>query len=347
MKVFRSTENLINEADFDDLMDLSWIEKEGTSPSGCQDETKSYSDSQDISTSKESHKGLVAKYSSPFYNECSPSFQDDLDSDRQLEKTRISNAITDLEENISVSFHNFINYGNLIKILTKIFTNKLLEEDLSLLSDGEMEIVCFVINRKLFKKKERKISKFPQDTLFEIFHEKGRSRKRREENLRFLVQFLFKVLKRRIATQYSCTGEPVDVDRIFFEIHFLPHVTPENSFEQFRTIKSLQKPMRNQDLMAAFKSPTIKEFFISFATIPDIQQSAIAKEYGESVEKKFVKMFARWSEESTLSFERCKEDIIKYFSSNNQCKLPWTPGEISEAVSSLLDMLEKGGQARK
>lgn len=339
MKEFRSAETLINEVVFEDHMDLPWIVKDHTSAGDRACDAESFSELQDVSTSKESQDGLDAKYCSPFYSECPPSFKDQIESDRQIEKNRISNAITDLEENISVSFHNFINFGNLIKVLTNIFTNKLSEEDLSLLSDGEMEIVCIVINRKLFKKKERKISKFPQDTLFEIFYEKGRARKRREENLRFLVQFLFKVLKRRIAAQYASSGDPVDVDKIFFDTHFLPHVTSENSFEQFRTIKSLQKPMRNQDLLAAFKSPTIKKFFLDFATIPDLQHSAIAKEYAESVEKKFIKMFARWSEENTLSFERCKEDIIKYFSSNNQCKLPWTPGEISEAISSLLDML--------
>ena len=72
---------------------------------------------------------------------------------------------------------------------------------------------------------------------------------------------------------------------------------------------------------------------------PSTEESPLVREYLPQISKKLNKLFSRWEKKNCVSSAAGQNELIHYFQENNQCKLPWTLGEVKSAINCLLKTL--------
>lgn len=228
-------------------------------------------------------------------------------------------------------------FENLVGFLSRVFNSLPAETELAGLERGEAEVAFAVLNRKLFKNAFETVTIDPFQSLARMLEQNPRTRKRNEEKIRFVLKHFFSLLKKRFSRATPNPPSNAQIDQEFFETYFAPFATPEESFEVFRDRTGMQGSVSFSKLMTAFKSPLIfKEF--ELATMPSPSNSCLLQEfYVQKISKKLKKLFSRWKapHKSTPGLPSPDSDIVNYFKNNRQCKLPWMPNEIIEAIREI------------
>lgn len=108
-----------------------------------------------------------------------------------------------------------------------------------------------------------------------------------------------------------------------------PDVSPKNSINKF--------------LCLVFSSPKFKKDFISYVNPDDPLKSRLWIEYEKSIEKKIKKLLVYRENEMlrTSCIKNIEEEMITYFKSFKQCKLPWSYIEIESAIKWNIEKINK------
>jgi hypothetical protein len=163
--------------------------------------------------------------------------------------------------------------------------------------------------------------------------------KRIEERKKFIFKHVLKNLKKEFfeSTLFKSTHQ----DKGLFYHYYFDEIAERRKYSiesfhdplNFQTGDRVYKTLSNIYLALLFESRRFQNDFLLYMT-----STSLLSDYRELVPKKIEKLLLKW--ERMLSGKICQEKIIQsiraFFSSNKQCKLPWTSEEINHAAMSFL-----------
>ena len=252
----------------------------------------------------------------------------------------------------------------LFNLLVKIFLMdvKISELDLNL-SPLEKYLLFQLLKRK-FKKLGKTVDKKSldcPDRLWELIDlvKSEKSAKRIEERKKFVFKHTMKKLKEQFTSQRGGMGrnDSPQCKESFYE-HYFGWMAEEKGLElrdfydplNPKNGNSCHKTLSNIYLALLFESSAFQDDFSVYLSSMDFYI-----DYQKSTIKKIEKLLLKWvkllekegagvvgREEGSEALHRL---IDAYFEGNKQCKLPWTPKEISHAISSFQKhLIEKIGK---
>ena len=233
-------------------------------------------------------------------------------------------------------------FGNLCLLLKKHFKGEDIEDPDLNISKEELAILKAIVNRKYKNKFDLKNHLiFLKDKLMEI--SKLESKKRPEENYKFIFKRCIKYLKEALKTSKGKKMSKKDFNDYFYKYYFEAAAKKENlSIDLF-------KHPQNRNKKDNFPK-TINIEYISYLKKSDLFLDDLYKylddklmdEYKEIIDSKIDGLFKKWEDQYTKegSSPESLDKIVNYISTNTKCKLPWTSSEIDEATNSIRRILE-------
>ena len=207
---------------------------------------------------------------------------------------------------------------------------------------SQMQIILAILKRKCGAR-ESGVSVKKEEILEELRSYTSiyrvASSKRTEENNKFVFKHAIKLLKKQMARAASAGLSATAVDDRFFEKYFgdAPNSESSQTFKKVKTYSSLSL----STLRTIFKNEQLTRDFTALITEPSVDNSPLIADYTATLPKKVMKIFRRWNKKIiTVANEgQVTRDLIGYFETNNQCKLPWTVKEIITAIQCFCDSI--------
>jgi hypothetical protein len=251
------------------------------------------------------------------------------------------------------------NLKNLYYLLLKFLKNKeVVASDVASLKNHELEILNLIIKRKyetkLFSNEnQRKDSKFVAHAL-EVFQNKL-AVKRPEESYKFIFTRAIKHLKKMFRARRHLTSQFADHDGQFYNYYF---------GEMARVLKipieSFIYPQPATVNCGRYKSLNLdyfKHVFLCEQFIQDLRLYLAAemhRDYELEIERKTQHLLIKWDDQFSPVKEgaqfldslqgmskKLHYEISHYFLQNKRCKLPWSMGELENAISRLSTLFTK------
>ena len=241
-------------------------------------------------------------------------------------------------------------FGNLKQFVFKLFLNRPFSVEDLLPDKYEKLILGFILRKKKF---QRRLTE-PMDLRFFQKVVDWVPKKKKEAKLKFVFSKCFSHLKKEFlthATKQEATGkthkhpieeEPLDLGYRFYHFHFgeLAEATrtPIEKFFLFRNWthrfdENLPKTITS-DLIRRWKACPL---FVN--RLKDYIRQGFLEDVRLKNERKIEAMFKKWGDWARrLGFEPAVSRIVSELDSRSS-KLPWTLGEVREALQVALDTL--------
>ena len=176
--------------------------------------------------------------------------------------------------------------------------------------------------------------------------EKETSRKRPEENQKFVFKRALKYMKNALKSKIPTKAKKKLLEAFFMDYYFkdvserekipLEHFNhPKDSNKRPLVNFAVPKTINNQFISTIFKSEKFVKDFIIYLN------AKFNKDYEEIINFKLTFLINRWEEQlnNGQEFQTELNDICLYVEKNKKCKLPWDFIEIQEAKSYALSLL--------
>jgi hypothetical protein len=172
------------------------------------------------------------------------------------------------------------------------------------------------------------------------FGQIGVSKKRIEENNKFVYKNSLKILKKFF---YDIRNLPrsKSSESLFYKYYFREIALKKNiSLEQFIDPLNLKqrhkRTLNNKFFSLIFSSPNFKNDF------EKIMNDHLLKFYQKLILRKFVKFFIKFDNKfnSSLEINTITENILDYLTYNKRVKFPWDKYEIKNAMSKFLKKID-------
>lgn len=232
---------------------------------------------------------------------------------------------------------DFPNFGKLLELLKKHFKGRTINDrDLSI-SDTELQILKAILGRKYKSQIDlNSHTIFLTEKLNEIAN--LNSKKRPEENYKFVFKRCIKFLKEDLKTKVNKKLSKKDFESYFYAYYFSKTAKTEKVSLDFYKHpqnadikKNFPKTINMEYISHVKKSELFLEDFNRYVT------NHLHQEYNTIIELKLEGLIKKWEESYCNSGKTVAslKEIIDYISHNKKCKLPWTTREIEEAVNSI------------
>ena len=252
-------------------------------------------------------------------------------------------------------FSDLNEFKKLAKFLLKFLIGKpITVHECKHLSRVEIQILLLFINKK--KRSDKKESELSEEMLKKL--NKNWTKKRFEENLRYLVNKILKFLQNHFKStiydkvrqflnpQYILLNQNAIFDYCFYGYYFLDATNYiEKPIEVYFHPKSRRNPnlKKNKSIPRTISQNYLNNLRTSKLFIRDLVtylKHCLEAEAKNNIISKLEKMCKEW--EYTMKSKGKKhliEMLTKMFTNNPKCKLPWGIQEVREAVEKMLVML--------
>lgn len=223
------------------------------------------------------------------------------------------------------------------KIIVSWLKGETLTLSLDSLTEFQIRLAIVIIRRKCCIKTDTKSEDDPKKVLEGLFLRSCMtSNKRTEEKSKFIFKHILKMIKQKFKeSESSCLSEE-EIDRKFHDRYFTGGIfNPEKGKSAKNACRSVVNSLTLSSLTKVFKNSNLLMEFESILFHPSEEKSEFIIYYLSIIPKKVETLFKKWERRHFVDFEKANCDILDYFSTNRQCKLPWTLEEINDAVKTL------------
>lgn len=205
------------------------------------------------------------------------------------------------------------------------------------LSPFHLELLIAIIKRKFSVKDPAGLEGVPSEHL-PSYLKLGAQKplKRTEENNKFVFKHTLKLMKQQFRKRLDRPIWTKELEEEFIRFYFADQ--REESFI-FLAGKGKARSLSLSMLRKTFLAPKFTSDFLRFIQEPSIENSFLIQAYVASIPKKLTKLFRRWEAALSQDQNRAQNQVLEYFRTNSQCKLPWTVNEILLAVQSIFTIL--------
>ena len=205
------------------------------------------------------------------------------------------------------------------------------------LSAFHLELVIAIIKRKFSVKDSTGLGEVPSEYL-PSYLKLGTQKplKRTEENNKFVFKHTLKLMKQQFRKQLNQPIWTKELEEEFIRYYFSDQ--REESFI-FLAGKGKARSLSLSMLRKTFLAQKFTSDFLRFIREPSVENSFLIQAYIASIPKKLTKLFRRWEAALSQDQNRAQNQVLEYFRTNSQCKLPWTVNEILLAVQSIFTIL--------
>ena len=221
---------------------------------------------------------------------------------------------------------------NVSTYLQKIFKNESINIDK--MESFEIKILITILERKF--NKNLSFRKF--GSLIEIkellkktlnLFKKQVSKKRVEENNKFIYKFILRRLKLRYINEKNYKNNQESSD-LFYSYFFSDLSKKKNlhiiEFHDPLNLKNMKKSLNNKFFQLIFQSERFKNQFLNY------HDDYLMEAYQNLLEKKFHKFLIKYEKYFRENKNDAVENIIKNISNSTRIKFPWNKNEISNAM---------------
>ena len=160
--------------------------------------------------------------------------------------------------------------------------------------------------------------------------------KRKEEQLKLVLNWGFKYLQDRFLEAQADSFGPVEPERLFYE-HYFGQIARERNIELIK----FYKPSFNQALSASersFNTAFMRHIELSKSFTADfsrILNEEIYAEQAQVIESRIHAIIAKWEARllQTQNSDAAVQEICLYIKKSRKFKFPWTFREIESAVA--------------
>ena len=239
--------------------------------------------------------------------------------------------------------------ANLYEVLVRVFTETPVGDLAYKLSSGEQSLLRAILKRKY------KTLDYADDLSIGIEGflkkvEAESSRKRPEENQKFMFKFALKQMKRQLQKKSKKRLRKKDLEAFFLATYFgetsarlkVPLALfgkPSDSQKRSSPNFAVPKTINNQFVSLVSKSALFVEAFQSYL------DNQFSQDYRKVIEFKLAFLLKRWEEKLAVSSVPAQtfSEVCRYVERNKKCKLPWNFVEIEEAKESLAALMGDNG----
>ena len=223
------------------------------------------------------------------------------------------------------------------KVIVSWLRSEPLTFSLDSLSDFQLLLIATIIRRKCSMKSFPKSEEDPKKVVERLFLRSCMaSNKRTKKKKKFIFKHILKIIKQKFKESQSDSLTEEELDQKFRDRFF------NGGIYNFKKEKSTKNPNFNvvdsltlSNLTTVFKNSNLLREFESILFQPSEERSEFIIYYLSIIPKKVQTLFKKWERRHFVNVEKANCDILKYFSSSRQCKLPWTIEEINDAVRTL------------
>jgi hypothetical protein len=246
------------------------------------------------------------------------------------------------------------NLKSVFLVLQKFFRGKnLTVHDISFLASYELDILNYIVKRKF------------ETTLFTTEAEKSNregifvrlekcqgilSAKRAEESFKFLFTRTIKNLKKAFANRNRGQDSHSNQAASFCNYYFGEAAPSLQSIMERlgQSIGDTTKQFRYSNLNLSHFRALIK--CDQFRKDMNLYfQTELAYDHQIEIDRKILHILDKWDcklnslkhEKDSVAYKKLTSDIARYFLQNKRCKLPWTSGEVSNAIQRINALAEK------
>lgn len=176
---------------------------------------------------------------------------------------------------------------------------------------------------------------------------KETSRKRPEENQKFIFKRSIKYMKKALKKIAMQKMRKNDLDSFFLEYYFKETSERLNIPLSFflNPNRSLKSPLENFAVPKTINNQFISSISKSRKFVVDFKKflaDGFNQEYEEIINFKLGFLSKRWQEEldSSSNIPFTIQKICTYIEKNKKCKMPWNFKEIDEAKKGVMEVLE-------
>ena len=225
---------------------------------------------------------------------------------------------------------------NVSLLLKKIFRNESIELEKMDIEIYEIKILISILERKFNKKFliiypcnivefKKILAKILNTIKSEI------SKKRVEENNKFIFKFILRRLKLRFFNENNLKNNK-ETNDLFYAYFFSENAKKKKmaliEFYDPLNLKPIKKSLNNKYFQLIFQSEKFKDQFLMY------NDELLTESYLKLLEKKFHKFLKKYEkvfQEKRNNF--AAEEIVKTIKGSKRIKFPWTKNEIETAIS--------------
>lgn len=223
------------------------------------------------------------------------------------------------------------------KIIVSWLRSEPLTFSLDSLTEFQLLLIVTIIRRKCGITSVTKSEENLKKAVEELFSRNCMaSTKRTEEKHKFIFKHILKIIKQKFKESQSNSLTEEELDQKFRDQFF------NGGIHDLKNEKSAKNPTSNaldsltlSSFTTVFKNSNLFAEFESILLQPSQEKSEFIIYYLSLIPKKVQTLFKKWERRHFVNVEKANSDIIEYFSTSRQCKLPWTIEEINDAVKTL------------